>query len=124
MLLKLLASVVTLRNCGDGTGTITGMGFSPESPKAGDQTELWVAYALHSPITGGTATYSYTFNGIPFSPTVEDLCTQTVCPKAVGDYNETSQSEFPAVSGKVVTKIQWADQDKAPVWCAELTFKA
>jgi len=124
MLLKLLIAAVTLRNCGDGTATITGMGFSPESPAPGDATELWVAYKLNSPIMGGTATYSYTVNGIPFSPTVDDLCTQTECPKAVGDYNETSQSEFPSFSGKVVTKIQWVDQNNAPVWCAELTFKS
>jgi hypothetical protein len=125
MLKLLLASTVALRNCGSQTdqATITGLGFAPQSPKSGDLTELWVAYDLKTPITGGTATYSYSFNGIPFSPTVEDLCTQTSCPKEVGVYNETSTSEFPSVSGKIVTTIKWANQDNLPVWCTELTFK-
>jgi len=122
----LLASSVSLRDCGNPNtdkATITGMGFSPNSPVAGDPTELWVSYDLKSPITGGTATYSATFNGIPFNPTVEDLCTQTSCPKAIGVYNETSKSTFPSVSGKIVSKIQWKDQDSQPVWCLESTFK-
>lgn len=124
-LISVLASSVTLRNCGSSTdqATITGMGFSPQSPRPGDPTELWVAYDLKTRITGGTATYSYSFNGIPFSPTIEDLCTQTGCPKEIGFYNETSKSDFPSVTGKIISTIKWVDQDVKPVWCTELTFK-
>ena len=125
--LILLAATVSLRDCGNPTtdqAVITGYGFSPSNPSPGDPTDLWVAYDLKSPITGGTATYSFSLNGIPFSPTVDDLCTQTTCPKEIGTYNETSKSSFPSgVSGKIVTKIQWANQDKEPVWCLETTFK-
>lgn len=123
----LLAATVSLKDCGNSAtdqAAITGFGFSPSNPLPGDPTELWVAYNLKSPITGGTATYSVSLNGIPFTPTVEDLCTQTGCPKEVGTYNETSRSTFPTgVSGKVVSKIQWKTQDNQPVWCLESTFR-
>jgi hypothetical protein len=123
----LMMATVSLRDCGNPTtdqAVITGMGFSPSNPVGGDPTELWVAYNLKSPITGGTATYSLNLNGIPFTPTVNDLCTQTSCPKDAGTYNETSKSEFPSgVSGKIISKIAWTNQDSQPVWCLESTFR-
>ncbi len=126
-ILTLFVASVTLRDCGNPStdqAIITGYGFSPSNPSPGDPTELWVAYNLKSNLTGGTATYSFTLNGLPFSPTVDNLCTQTSCPKEIGTYNETSHSTFPSgVSGKIVSKIQWANQDKQPIWCLESTFK-
>lgn len=126
-IIAFLAATVSLRDCGNPVtdqAEITGFGFSPINPVAGDPTELWVAYDLKTPITGGTSTYSITLNGIPFPATVDDLCTQTVCPKDVGVYNETSHSTFPSgVSGKIVSKIQWKNQNNEPVWCLETTFK-
>jgi hypothetical protein len=126
-LVALLTATVTLRDCGNpytDQAVITGYGFSPSNPLAGDPTELWVAYDLKNSITGGTATYSFNLNGIPFAPTVDDLCTQTTCPKDVGTYNETSKSTFPSgVSGKIVSKIQWKNQKDEPVWCLESTFR-
>jgi len=125
--LILLAATVTLKDCGNPSSdqaAITSYGFSPANPLPDDPTELWVAYDLRSPITGGTATYSVSLNGIPFVPTVDDLCTQTACPKNVGTYNETSKSTFPSgVSGKIVSKISWTNQDNQPVWCLESTFR-
>ena len=125
--LLLLAATVSLRDCGTPStdqATITGFGFSPSNPAPGDPTELWVAYDLKSALTDGTSTYSFTLNGIPFPATVDDLCTQTDCPKEVGTYNETSKSTFPSgISGKIVSKIAWTNQDKQPVWCLETTFR-
>jgi len=121
-----LSGAVTLKNCGSvgDVAQITSMGFFPTNPVSGDKTELWIAYNLNEELSGGTSTYSTTFNGIPFSPTIEDLCTQTSCPKSAGFYNETSLSDFPSgVSGKIAYKIQWKDQDEKPVWCAEVTLK-
>jgi hypothetical protein len=83
-----------------------------------------VAYDLKSDLTGGTATYTVSFNGIPLPATKEDLCSQTACPKAPGSFNETSSSEFPNVSGKITSKISWTDQNSKPVWCIEATFRS
>jgi hypothetical protein len=102
---------------------ITGMGFSQISPAAGDPTELWVAYDLKSELTGGKATYSVKLNGLPFAPTVDDLCTQTSCPKLAGPQNETSHSTFPSgISGKIVSQIKWTNTTGGQVWCLETTF--
>jgi hypothetical protein len=125
--LSLLTASVALRDCGNPSSNqavITSLGFFPPNPVPDQDTELWVAYDLRSKITGGEAKYSYAYNGIPFSPTVEDLCSQTSCPKEIGSYNETSHSNFPSgLSGKIVSKIQWTNQDSEPLWCVELTFK-
>jgi len=126
-IIAFVAATVSLKDCGNPAtdqAVITGYGFSPANPSPGDPTELWVAYDLKSSITGGTATYSFSLNGIPFTPTVDDLCTQTGCPKDIGSYNETSKSTFPSgVSGKIVSKIAWKNQDDQPVWCLESTFR-
>lgn len=119
-------TAVTLKDCGNSAtdqAKIVSMGFAPENPKAGDVTEFWVAYDLKSDVTGGNAEYSVTLNYLPLPPTTDELCTQTSCPKPVGSYNETSHGTFPDVSGKLVTKIQWTNQNEQPVWCAEQTFK-
>jgi hypothetical protein len=126
-LVLLMAASVSLRDCGNPStdqAQITGMGFYPPNPVAGQETELWVAYDLKSNLTSGKATYSASLNGIPIPPTTEDLCTQTSCPKDIGVYNETSKSTFPSgLSGKIVSKIQWTNQDSQPVWCLETTFR-
>ena len=126
-LLLALLGVGSIRDCGNGVARAPLLGFDsqPENPVAGDNVSLWVAYDLPDPaITGGTATYSFSLNGIPFTPTVEDLCTQTSCPKEPGLYNESSSSIFPSgVSGKIVSQIAWRDPDDTLIWCVENTWR-
>lgn len=122
----MVLGVTGMRDCGDGLGraALLGFGSSPDAPKPGDNTTLWIAYDLPAPgITAGTATYSFSLNGIPFTPTVEDLCTQTPCPKTPGLYNETSWSTFPSISGKIVSQIEWRDPDDTLIWCVENTWR-
>lgn len=121
------ASLSTIRDCGNGQGRAALLAFDsqPASPKAGDNVSLWVAYDLPAPeITSGTATYSVTYNGIPFPPTVNPLCDETSCPKDTGFNNETSWSLFPSgVSGKITSSVKWNDQNDDLVWCVETTWK-
>jgi len=123
----LLFNLLVMRACVGVIGRATLLGFdsTPTNPVAGDNVSTWIAYSLPSPaITGGTATYGISLNGLPFPPTVDDLCTQTACPKDPGDYNESSSALFPSgVSGKIVSSITWRDQDDAVVWCVETTWK-
>jgi hypothetical protein len=123
----LLASYFVIRDCGNGQGRAALLGFDsqPAIPKPGDNVSLWVAYDLPAPeITGGTATYSFTYNGIPFAPTVNPLCDETACPKDVGFNNETSYSDFPSgLSGKITSSVKWNDQNDDLVWCIETTWK-
>lgn len=126
MLPRALVALATIKSCGTGRATLLGFDSSPATPVAGDNVTLWVAYTIPEPaITGGTATYKVTLNGIPFTPTTEDLCTQTVCPKAANTpHNETSWSIFPSgISGKIASQIEWTDQTNALVWCIETTWR-
>jgi hypothetical protein len=127
VLVLLAATLSNIRDCGNGQGRATLVGFDsqPSSPKPGDDVNLWVAYDLSAPeITGGTATYSVTYNGIPFPPTVKPLCDETACPKAVGFNNESSDSIFPSgLSGKIASTVKWNDQNDDLVWCVETTWK-
>lgn len=116
----------TIRDCSNGLGRAPLLGFesSPTNPVSGDNVSLWVAYDLPDPpVTGGIVTYAFKLNGIPFRPSVYDLCTQTTCPKDTGFNNESSWSLFPSgVSGKVVSSISWKDQNDALLWCVETSW--
>ena len=122
MLLKGLLLGTVVQNCGQSTDTALFLNgsFAPDAPKPGDRVTLSFAYDLLKPITSGTALYSITLNGIPYT-VKEDLCTQTSCPKDPGTYVEWSQSTFPQVSGKISSKIQWFDQDSEEVLCVSYT---
>lgn len=126
-LLKFFGVLSAIRDCGDGKGRAAVIGFDsqPTTPKAGDNVTLWVAYDLAPPaITAGTATYEFSFNGIPLTPTIEDLCTQTKCPKDTGFNNESSWNTFPSgISGKLVSSIKWHDQNDDLVWCVETSWR-
>lgn len=115
-----------MRDCGNGQGRAALIGYDsvPANPVPGDNVSLWVAYDLPAPpITGGTSTYAFSLNGIPFSPTTDDLCTQTACPKETGFNNETSSSLFPSgISGKIKSSITRKDQNDDLVWCVETTW--
>jgi hypothetical protein len=117
----------SMRDCGNGLGRapLLDFGSLPESPRPGDNVTTWILYDLPAPaITAGTAIYSFSLNGIPFTPTKEDLCTQTSCPKEPGIYNETSSAIFPSgISGKIVSQIAWRDPDGTLIWCVENTWR-
>jgi len=123
----------TFRNCGSSADTAKNLVISivPDAPKAGQEVTTIFTYDLSKEVTGGTASYGFSFNGIPFSPTVNDLCADQAggccpdpCPLAVGAHINESKSNFPSgVSGKIVTTIKWADQDKAQILCVEWTVK-
>jgi hypothetical protein len=106
--------------------------ISPDSPTGGQEVTTTFDYDLESEITGGTATYKFTFSGIPFSPTVDDLCADQAggccpdpCPLAVGHHTDKSISTFPSgVSGKIVSTILWTDQNKNQILCVEWTVRA
>jgi hypothetical protein len=126
MIPQLLLGLGAIQTCGTGRATLLGYDSLPAAPVAGDNVTLWVAYTIPgAAVTDGTATYTVTLNGIPLPATVDPLCTQTTCPKDPGvTYNETSWSIFPSgLAGKIVSRIAWADQDAAPLWCVETTWR-
>jgi hypothetical protein len=75
-------------------------------------------------IDAGTAKYSFSFNGIPFAPTTENLCSDVACPLGPGPYTNTTTSVFPTgVNGKIVTRIEWLNTAKEQLMCVDVTAK-
>jgi hypothetical protein len=125
--------LATYRNCGSSNDLAKNLVISivPDAAKAGQDVTTTFDYDLDTVITGGTATYGFSFNGIPFSPTVNDLCVEQAggccpdpCPLGIGHHSDKSITTFPSVSGKIITTIKWADQDGSQILCVEWTVKA
>ena len=124
--------LATYRNCGSSSDLAKNLVISivPDAANAGQDVTTTFDYDLNTVITGGTATYGFSFNGIPFSPTVNDLCVEQAggccpdpCPLGIGHHSDKSITNFPSVSGKIITTIKWADQNGSPILCVEWTVK-
>lgn len=104
-----------------------GLLFPPLSPSTALPPSI-PAQDLASVITGGTATYAITYNFIPLSPTVDDLCADQkddLCPLKEGHHHSESHSTFPSgLSGTLKSTITWKDTSGAQILCLEWTVKA
>ena len=130
LLFGFLASVTQAQvtDCAAGKSVfqINSQGFGPNPPVVGENATLWIDYTVPEGITvdSGTAKYSINLNGIPFSPTVEDLCTQIECPQVPGTYNISSASIWEGgVSGKITSTIQWYDAAGTELLCSKTVFR-
>ena len=114
----------TIRDCtrSGSVASVQSMGIDPVSPKAGDNSTVWVAYDLSKDVTSGTVTYSDWVKYGPFTPTTVDLCSQEACPIQAGCYNSSGSSTFPDVKGRIEGKIEWFDQDNQPIWCVDTIY--
>ena len=118
--------VASITDCSAGKSlfTIQGMGFWPDPAVANMNSTVSFAYTVPAPgFTGGTASYKATYNFIPFSPTVEDLCKSIVCPIVPGPYNMSTSSTFPNLKGQLDAKIEWKDTNGAMLLCALIKTK-
>jgi len=99
-----------------------------DAPAKGENVTTVFDFDLDAPITGGTAYYSATLNGLgPFTSTAA-LCEETAktndpCPLAAGHHHEVS-SAANTVTGKIVTTITWEDESGAQILCAKITVKS
>ncbi len=119
-------SSATVADCGQGKSVfqIVDQSFSPEPPVANQPYDYWFTYTVPDGVVvdAGTTKYSLSLNGIPFTPSTDDLCTQTSCPKVAGFYNESSTDTWPSgVSGKIVTKLEWFDAAGTLLLCSQTT---
>ena len=99
-----------------------------DAPKQGEKVSTTFDFDLDAPITGGTAYYSATLNGLGPFTSQAILCDETAktndpCPLGVGHHHQVSTAEN-TVSGKVVTTITWYDNNDAQILCAILTTKS
>jgi hypothetical protein len=99
-----------------------------DAPAQGEKVSTTFDFDLDAPITGGTAYYSATLNGLGPFTSQAILCDETAktndpCPLGVGHHHQVSTAEN-TVSGKVVTTITWYDNNDAQILCAILTTKS
>ena len=87
------------------------MSFSPDPTVPGQNSTLLLFLKVPEELNNGTVTYTTTYNFIPFSPTVENLCDVTVeCPIRVGTLDiRSSYLIDPSLSGTMTLKIEWKD---------------
>ena len=134
-LFKALYAVIAVLNatnsvtdCSKGTSVFkfTGGSLLPDPVIPGQDSSITLNAEIPpgTNVNGGTAKYSFSFNGIPFAPTTEDLCSDVACPLLPGPYTNTTTSVFPSgVSGKVTTKIEWFDTANNRLLCVDVTAR-
>ena len=102
----------------------TEIGLTPDPPVIGAPVYMTVRFdnpGLSD--IGGTATTSVTINGLPFAPTVEDLCQNTACPFVQGANDRSTSSTWPDVKGKIVSKNVWTSSEGETLLCLLTTVK-
>ena len=125
-LVAVIAGAVTLKDCGVNTALfmINAMSITPPVATPGASSQLYLEYVVPAGTTimGGTTKYEFSFNGIPFTPTVEPLCQNVPCPLGPGLYPNTSKVDWPTgVSGKIKTRMSWLDVDSTLLLCLDTT---
>ena len=117
----------TIVDCGRGLSvfTFTDLGLTPDPPIMGQNVYMKVQFENPGPsITSGSVTSRFTLNGLPFAPTVEDLCTNTQCPLETGFNDRSAVSTWPTgLSGKIQSRISWTDVLGNELLCIEITEK-
>lgn len=116
----------SVNDCSKGTSLfkLTSMSLTPDPPVKGQNSTLRLSMDVPADVTGGTATYSVTYNFIPLAPTVEDLCATVTCPIATGSLTTVSSVPIdPSLSGSLSLKIDWKDTANAELMCVSINVK-
>ena len=121
----LLSANASVTDCSKSTSLfkITSFSFGPDPPIKGQNSTLDLFMNVPAPVTGGTATYSITYNFIPLSPTTEDLCAVVPagCPIAAGTLHTVSSFPFDgSLSGSITVKIEWKDLSADQLMCVSI----
>jgi len=112
LVLFIFSTNASVTDCSNGNSLfkITSMSFSPDPTVPGQNSTLLLSMNVPEVVNDGTATYSTTYNFIPFSPTVDPLCGTVNCPIQIGTLD--TYSSFPidsSLSGSLQLKIEWKD---------------
>lgn len=105
----------SVTDCSNGASLfkLSSMSFSPDPTIPGQNSTLLLSIDVPEQFNdlAATATYSTTYNFIPFTPTVDTLCDVTIpCPIKVGILDTYSTFPIdPTLSGTLQLKIEWKD---------------
>ena len=99
---------------------LTSMNFMPDPPIKGQNSTLFLSMNVPTEVTGGTATYTVTYNSIPLTPTTENLCliVPKGCPIMPGTLDTVSSIPFDgSLSGSLNFKIEWKNSAAEQLMC-------
>jgi hypothetical protein len=90
---------------------ITQLALTPDPPVKDQPVFLTLAFNNNEVValSAGTATTSITLNGLPLSPSTQPLCEATACPIPTGANDRSTNTTWPAVSGKIISRLTWVD---------------
>lgn len=128
LFISLLATAcASVSDCSNGKAlfTIDSMSFSPDPTVPGQNSTLILSLSVPEQVTNGTATYTSTYNFLPLTPTVDDLCGVTVpCPINVGKLDTVSSYPIDAsLYGTLTLKIEWAELTGRQLLCVTVKTK-
>ena len=127
IVLGLSTAGATISDCSQGLSMfkLTNLGLTPDPPIVDQSVLMTVQFNNPGPtINDGTVTTRVTLNGLPFAPTVEPLCSKTLCPLTFGPNDRSATSTWPSgVKGKLNTRIEWTDVFNELLLCIEITEK-
>jgi hypothetical protein len=118
----------SIRDCGNEMTSfkLTELSQTPrDSIRTGENLTLTLKYEVPSRIPMGTSQTSVSLNFIPLGTKTEELCSTMPCPIEPGIHDGSSWALFPSgVSGTLVTKINWYDDQQNHLLCLESVIKA
>lgn len=125
ILALLLGANASVTDCSKSTSLfkITSMSFGPDPPVRGQNSTLNLSMNVPAAVTGGTVTYSATYNFIPLTPSTEDLCTVAPagCPITAGTLNTVSSIPFDgSLTGSLTVKIEWKNLAGQQLMCVSI----
>ena len=119
----------TVKNCGTNTDLIQNLFLSVEPVLPQIDYTLYISGDLSKQINDGTSKYDITYNFIPLTPTINDLCTEIknsniTCPLNVGYIGLQSKGTVPTgLSGSITIKNQWFDSEGVRILCMQFNIK-
>ena len=104
---------------------LTKLGLIPDSASAGEQVDMTVQFNNPGPdVVDGLVTTSVIYNFLPFSPSVEALCSNTQCPLVSGFNDRSTSNPWPSgLSGTVTSTIVWSLNEDM-LLCIKVSVKA
>jgi hypothetical protein len=123
-MLSLLSTVsASVTDCGAASSLfkIKSMSFSPDPTVPGENSTLLLSMTVPEEINDGTARYAFTYNFLPFQPTVDPLCQAVNCPISVGDLLTVSTYPISSeLSGTLNIKVTWNDVNQRELMCVTI----
>jgi hypothetical protein len=126
--LGLLGSVFsTIKNCGTDSALfhIDSLALIPDPPVPNKEINFVNIFTNPGEdVTDGSVITTINYNGLPFTPQTDPLCSKVVCPIVHGSNDRSAASQWPAdLTGKIVSKIEWYNAKGVLLLCFETSVK-